>query len=140
MIIDALRLHDQVSVHDAEKHTRGDCARACVLTLAQREMGELPHPIAENGEWNLDFFDALEKAGLVLKCCALRDGIDYSALPRVLAAAGPTVRTDPSKGNVTHMVIWDRLTERCLHDPHPSRAGLLSVEMFYWLETIEAAA
>ncbi|ODA67650.1 hypothetical protein A7A08_01685 [Methyloligella halotolerans] len=140
MIVDALRLYDQECLSNPKTGERGDCTRACVRTLAQCDLEDLPHPVARDGGWNDDFYEALEAAGLVLNFCRCRDGIDYSPLPRVVAAGGPTVRTDPEKGNVTHMVIWDRVAERCLHDPHPSRAGLLSVESFYWLERLEVAA
>ncbi len=96
-------------------------------------MADLPHPIGADGKWNFDFFEVLEgRYGLLLNCQPLRPGKDLTFLPRIIAAGGKTVRTGED-GTPSHMVVWDRVAERCLHDPHPSRAGLLGIDMIYWL-------
>lgn len=132
-------LFDQETLTDRDAGTFGDCTRACVRTLAQDAMPDLPHPIAEDGDWNMAFYEALEgRYGLALHYQPIRGGKDYSFLPRVVGAGGPTVRTEATGG--THMVIYDRIALRMLHDPHPSRAGLTAIEGFYWLTKVEVPA
>lgn len=129
-----MRLYDQETFSDLAASTHGDCTRACIRTLAQMEMPELPHPIAEDGGWNQAFFDVLEDCyGLLHVTNPYRPDKDWSFLPRVIMAAGPTIRTRSADGQPTHLVVWDRVAGRMVHDPHPSRAGLISVTAFDWL-------
>lgn len=126
--------HDQTVHTDRAKGVFGDCTRACVYTLAQFPM-ELPHPIDSLGYWNLRFFEELERRYFVeLRYQPVRPGKDYSFLPRICGAGGNTIRT-PSSG-ATHMVVYDRTVGDVLHDPHPSRDGLTTIEGFYWLKAI----
>ena len=129
-----LQLFDQTILSDRAKGTHGDRTRACVRTILQDELPDLPHLIDETGEaWNDGFFTYLEEVmGYELLCQPVYLGKDLTFLPRVLMAGAPPPRTGED-GKPTHMVIWDRVTWRCLHDPHPSRSGLSSVDMLYWL-------
>ena len=36
-----------------------------------------------------------------------------------------------------HAVVWDRIALRCVHDPHPDRAGIIEPQRFYWLRKQE---
>lgn len=126
---------DQIVLSDRERGTLGDCTRACVQTLAGYPM-TLPHPLKSSTEWSIDFFEKLEGTyGLRLMHQPVRPGKDYSFIPDICAAGGDTVRT-PDNG-ASHMVVYDRVNGTVLHDPHPSRAGLTTIDSFYWLEEIE---
>ncbi|MCA0276264.1 MAG: hypothetical protein LCH86_09680 [Proteobacteria bacterium] len=129
------KLYDQTVLSDKAAGTHGDCTRACIKTVLQDDLPELPHPVTPEGGWNLEFFDALEERyGWVVQCNPIRADKDFSFLPLIVMAGGPTERTATS--GASHMVVWDRVAGRCIHDPHPSRAGLLSVDMLYWLERL----
>jgi len=136
-----IQLYDQTTYSDRAAGTFGDCTRACLRTLAQDPMPDLPHPIGPDAKWNLDFFEVLEEQyGWLHKTNPYRPNKDWSFLPRVIAAAGPTVRTHHEDGQPLHLVIWDRVAGRMIHDPHPSRAGLISITGFDWLERINRVA
>lgn len=127
-----LKLYDQETF--SGEGTHGDCTRAAIRTLLQLDMPDCPHPIAEGNKWNDAFWEYVEDLGYFLHLDApvtVRE-----ACPRICLAGGPTVRTADT--GATHMVVWDRVEDRCIHDPHPSRAGLLSAEIFYWLEPADA--
>jgi len=53
---------DQTILSDHEKGLYGDCTRAVVYTLAQKNL-DLPHPInsKDPSQWNMDFFETLEE-------------------------------------------------------------------------------
>lgn len=129
-----IRLYDQETFSDRSLGTHGDCTRACIRTICQADMPDLPHPVALGGGWNDEFFDVLEDVyGLLYRTNNERPGKDWSFLPRVAMAIGPTVRTAPGATGVKHLVVYDRLASRVIHDPHPSRAGLTAITGFAWL-------
>lgn len=135
-----LTLYDQTMFSDPEEGTHGDCARACVATLLQIPPSSLPVPInQETGEWNTKFHAALRDLGYSMRSVDYH--VDYAPdavivdlswggfkVPRVVMAGGRTAR-----GAHLHAVIYDRLAERVLHDPHPSRAGLTEILSFDYL-------
>jgi hypothetical protein len=126
-----LQLYDMTEFSIPAIGSHGDCFRACVKTLFQISV-DLPHPVSESGDWNTKFLRALEKRKLFLSGRRWRDSEDHNYLPRVVIASGPTKRTPDTQAN--HAVIWDRAAKRMIHDPHPSREGLLSIEWLYYFE------
>jgi hypothetical protein len=126
-----LRFFDQTTFSDPEEGTYGDCLRACHLTLIQRALS-LPHPIDANGNESNTYKEFLKKEGYVERFRIFREGRDYYDLPGVLIASGPTIRTEYTGAH--HAVVWDRVANRMVHDPHPSRQGLTEVRFFHWLE------
>jgi hypothetical protein len=128
-----LTLYDQTTYSDKALGTHGDCVRACHQTLLQNPLEGFPHPIYDGG-MSADYFLALERMGYVERFIRARPGRDMRHVPRVVLAAGPTVRT-PVTG-VNHGVVYDRIANRLVHDPHPSRAGLTEINWMYWLEKI----
>ena len=127
-----MKLYDQTTFSDPVEGTFGDCTRACIQTLLQDDLDQLPHPITEDGESNLEFWDALEEIyGKSLRFKVCKADTDYRHLPRVVLACGPTVRTQRTGAH--HMVVYDRVGERVIHDPHPSRKGLTEITRYCWL-------
>lgn len=133
-----IQLYDQTTFSDRDAGTHGDCCRACVATILQIDPDQIPHPINEvgdpKGEWNPQFHAYLRSIGYSLRI------VDYGAegdmmnpdlrdanwggavIPRIVMAAGPSWR-----GPWMHAVVWDRYAGRMIHDPHPSRAGLIEI-------------
>ncbi len=127
-----IRLFDQETFSDPKAGTSGDCTRACFRTYAQAEMPLLPHPIGGDGKWNPEFHEVLEEEyGLYHRTQPIFPGKDYGFLPRVVMAAGLTDRS--AANGTTHLVIYDRIAARVVHDPHPSRSGLIEIRAFDWL-------
>lgn len=129
--------YDQTTLSDKVAGTHGDCVRACYQTLLQDPLLGSPHPVV-GGKMNQEFFTYLEDLGWEENFKGVRPDADYSGLPRVVLAAGPTIRT-PETG-VHHAVIYDRVAGKMLHDPHPSRAGLTEITYYYWLEKMNMNA
>lgn len=126
-------LYDQTTFSDPEAGTHGDCKRACHRTWLQQAMPDLPHPIGPDGNASLEYNDTLESYGWIERFMIVRPERDYSHLPRVIMASGPTERSE-RLGGIHHLVILDRIENRLIHDPHPSRAGLTEVKWYWWLE------
>lgn len=129
-----IQLYDMEEFSDPETKKHGDCFRACFKTLFQIHE-PLPHSIGPDSHWNPRFLRAIERRNLVMNGRHWREDRDYDYLPRVVIASGPTERTPHTQAN--HAVLWDRVAKHMIHDPHPSRAGLLSIEWVYYFERLE---
>ncbi|WP_238368271.1 hypothetical protein [Mesobacterium pallidum] len=131
---EGMSLYDQTVPHHPESGLYGDCFRACVRTLLQDPMEDLPHPIDGRGRWNQAFFTVLRDTyGWKRRQRTNELKTFKSDLPTVLMACGMTERTDPNTGRPLHAVVWDRNAGQMIHDPHPSRAGLTQIIMFDYL-------
>lgn len=107
---------DQQVLSDHENKVYGDCTRAVVYTLAQKDLN-LPHPIdSETAGWNMEFFENLEKFH---NLCLDYFPREKEHWPRYVGRSGISPR------NIRHLVVWDRQENRMFHDPHPSRLGLI---------------
>jgi hypothetical protein len=119
-----MKTFDQQVLSDHERGQYGDCMRACVYTLLGEDI-DLPHPIAEGGGWNHEFFDVLEQR--------TSKNLDY--YPR----AKPhwpdfVIRAGVSPRGIRHAVVWCRSSGTIVHDPHPSRLGLSTFDGWYVLK------
>lgn len=134
-----LQFYDQTTFSDPDRGTHGDCCRACVATIMQIDPATLPHPISLGGGWNTKFHAALRDLGAAIRSisydpafapdCEIRDASwGGFVVPRIVMAAGPSPR-----GEWLHAVVWDRLADRLVHDPHPSRAGLVRIQAFDYI-------
>lgn len=110
-------LFDQQVLHNPP-HTNGDCTRAVVYTLAQKDL-DLPHPINSKNptQWNMRFFESLENKGFILDYFPNNEKDHW---PRFVGRSGMSLR------EVRHLVVWDRQTNKMIHDPNPKRDGLIS--------------
>lgn len=136
-------LYDMEHRHDVEAGTYGDCWRACIATVTQTPLEHVPHFVG-------DHFDE-DQAGALLDPPAparwfeatqewLRGRFNYLCLyyddP---AAIYPHGRAEPSafpwliwsgqspRGDWKHSVVGDQ-AGHMVHDPHPSRAGVLDLD------------
>lgn len=118
---------DQTTFSNHSLGEYGDCARAVVYTLAQRDLN-LPHPIQKStGGWNPDFFEKLEVEHQLLLNFFPRE---QASFPRFLGRSGISPR------GIRHLVVWDRDMNTLFHDPHPSRLGLSTVDGWFVLNAI----
>jgi hypothetical protein len=115
---------DQTTFSDHAKGQYGDCMRACVYTLLGEDIG-LIHPIDLKGLWNYDFFEEIEqKTGKELIYCRSDENISVSLA--ILSGMSPR--------GIRHAVVWNREDDSMLHDPHPSRDGLMTFDGWYVLK------
>lgn len=107
---------DQDRFHDKEKGTRGNCQQAATASLLGLPLSEVPNFIEQpEGFWTA-FFAFLKSRGLVQ---IELDGDHH--LDCYHLAYGPSPR------GVSHAVVYRY--GKLAHDPHPSRAGLIKVDM-----------
>jgi hypothetical protein len=140
-----IQLFDQTTFSDKSQGTHGDCFRATVCTLLQLSPELFPHPIASDGKWNMAFHRKLRDLGFSARVMDYDPALSTDpalvssenpnwVIPRVVLAAGLSER------GVRHSVVWDRIAGRMIHDPHPSRAGLLDIDALDFLMPLSVLA
>lgn len=119
-----MQTFDQQVLHT--ETANGDCTRAVVYTLAQKDLN-LPHPIGEDRQWNMSFFEDLESKGYSFSYYPR----EKPHWPRYVGRSGISPR------GIRHLVVWDRETNTIVHDPHPSREGITDHDGWFVLTPIE---
>ena len=109
-------LHDQTIMHDLERGEIGNCMQAAIATHLGLPMTEVPHFAAMGDGWGEVFAD----------WCKARRCLWVDLEPEQVPADMPTLLSGKSPRGVQHMVVGRGLTT--VHDPHPSRAGIVEVE------------
>jgi hypothetical protein len=117
--------------------TPGDCMRAALATILGVDLHDVPHVVMFSQWWD----EARRTVGRHMKGWDIgcwdefswpfytSAGADANAYaPPFVIGAGPSPR-----GPFGHVVILDATTGEMVHDPHPSRAGILQVEAVYAL-------
>ncbi len=102
---------EQTILHDPEKKNYGNCMQACVASLLNIPLNDVPH-FHHDGCDAVTFWDRVESfvegLGFVINW-----GHQYDCLS---IASGPTIR------GTNHCVVVKE--DKVIHDPHPSKAGL----------------
>lgn len=132
---DTPRFVDQTRVHDPENGTVGNCAQAAVASVLGVPLEAVPDftggSLADDVQSDRDFWtrfdDYFAERGLVAH--RLHGNVGLQALH---LAAGPSER------GVSHMVV--RRGFDVVHDPHPSRAGLVDIEHVYLIAPLDIAS
>lgn len=108
----------------------GDCFRAALATLLDEPLHDVPHAVLYLSWWAVARRHVRRtRPGWDLSCHA-------PGFPVYLPADDPSVYVPPlvlgsgpsPRGPFAHVVVLDQATGDLHHDPHPSRAGLLSVD------------
>lgn len=100
----------------------GDCFRACLASLLELDLDDVPHAVHF-----VTWFDEVRRfmraqIGSDAGCYEPRWPLYDDGIGRPVIASGPSPR-----GPWWHSVIVDSTTGELMHDPHPSRAGILEV-------------
>lgn len=118
-IVGPARCVDQTSFH-VEGVSNGNCTEAAVATLLGLRLDEVPEFPRENPAVHWDAIDAFfASRGLEL----------VSMAPDDTLFGGLHLASGLSARGVHHMVVMQN--GAVVHDPHPSRAGLLDVRRVY---------
>jgi hypothetical protein len=99
----------------------GNCVAACVASLLELDLADVPNFVAVEGDWWMEFQWWLHKRGWV----ALELDGDYR-WPGYSAASGKSPR-----GDFKHLVLY--LDGKLIHDPHPSGAGIEGEPSYQWI-------
>ena len=115
--------------------TRGDCWAACLASLLDLPIGDVPHFVQNDVDGGVDWMVAtyqwLHDRGFRLTMCA---GAERPA-GRYYIQTGPSPRTGPTGEAISHACIY--IDGELAHDPHPDRTGLVSESAAYALEPIK---
>lgn len=122
---------DQDMKHRLEDGHRGMCLRACVASILELPLEDVPH-FGANKPTATQFYnrlyDWLEARGYSYHFVTRKRYIDRT---KFYIISGPSPR-----GQGTHAVVGKGLDIE--HDPHPSRAGLEgSASVWSWIELIK---
>lgn len=155
---------DQEFMHDADGGgvvggVVGDCFRACLATVMGLPRDEVPHfvklgtdpfgkDIIDNGvdgttvgpRWANLAQTWLAQRGLTFyywdtgAAAPAANRIEQSAYPLIILS-GPSPR-----GPFPHAIVGDNETGEPIHDPHPSRAGILGCDSVFVLARLPRGA
>jgi hypothetical protein len=107
----------------------GDCVRAATATLLGIDRAEVPHFVRDHsGDWRHPWEDWLEARGFTVVEIDPRIRPGFHTGCQYLGC-GPTIRSEKGYRPAAHMVVM--AGDEVLHDPHPSRAGLLTLDRVY---------
>lgn len=126
---------DQRQRHDPANGEVGDCYRACLATMTGLELDEVPHfyePCYDREGNCTD--EQLRDAGLRVRACLAERGWHFMGWPYSPSLAPETapmlciLSGMSPRGPWEHAVIAEVSHDgawRIVHDPHPSRAGIV---------------
>lgn len=119
---------DQTILHDPENGQVGDCMRACVASIFEFPIEEIPHFAIKEGQggWIKSYLRFLHSIGWSVYSMSAKENSKHP-LPEpgendYYAAIGKSPR------GIYHMVVCH--DGEIVHDPHPDKTGLESIEYF----------
>lgn len=116
-----IRFNDQEFMHNEQ--STGDCFRACLATILELPMREVPHFALLDFSPEVRVSMQCAQAWLEARGFELWMGPDDGDNPLPLCIVNGL-----SPRGIRHAVVGDTATGEILHDPHPSRAGLATIE------------
>lgn len=107
---------DQTILHNPERGEIGNCMQAAIASHLGLTLCDVPHFAAMGDDW-----------GEMLQAWANARRLTWVALPPEAVPAGmPTILQGWSERGVPHVVVGKGI--EMVHDPHPSRAGIVEVQ------------
>jgi hypothetical protein len=111
---------DQQYLQGNPQGISGDCVRACVASILDMPLTDVPHFVQLHGERWADAF--------VEWCEAMGFHVDWQF--GFIATDEPAMLAGPSPRVGRHAVVIQH--GKIIHDPHPSRLGLLDGRYITW--------
>ena len=104
--------------------TSGDCWIACIASILEIDINELPNPNdydAKNNwvEYARVVLEKLDSLGYELLC---QTPNEFTKLTDIMMVVGKSPR-----GDFNHCVLWD---DKIIHDPHPDNTGVENIIFF----------
>lgn len=127
---------DQIMLHEPDKGRQGDCFRACLASILDMNIRAVPHFAAYPSDiWIEELIRWLKVNGYELNGTS-----DYTD-ERVEAEHGIdgyiiVAGESPRNKDVRHAVVY--YGKKMVHDPHPSKAGIVKAEYYYRIEKLGA--
>lgn len=120
----------QSILHDPANGKTGDCFRACIASLLDFPIEEVPHVCDGKPEddrtWYTEFTDWLAPLGLIY----LEFGVGPGWAESFAAAGGESFHIISGRSPRGHLHAIVGRNGEPFFDPHPSKAGLVTTETF----------
>jgi hypothetical protein len=113
---------DQEFLSDPDAGVVGDCWRACIAGLLGYSRDVVPHFVAQD-ETELDWLAQTQE--WLRKQCGYELHYFAASYPITTSVMGLVIAVGRSPRGVGHAVLNDAITGAMVHDPHPSRDGLV---------------
>lgn len=132
----------QTRFSDPEKGIHGNCFSACIASLLDLSINDVPDFSALGNEWSKVYYEFMNKQpGIIVDGCKYsidkksypNDIDDYPGIDDYVIVGGSSLR-DPIRG---HAVIYNHKTKTMAHDPHPSNDGLVNIGEIYMIRRKE---
>jgi len=120
---------NQTILHDPDKGQVGDCMRACVASIFEFPIEEVPHFVEKEGKggWIKSYLRFLHSIGWSVYAVEAKDGKHELPEPGEHAYYA-AIGTSPRDPEVNHMVVCHK--GQVVHDPHPDKLGLETIKYF----------
>lgn len=112
---------DQQFMHN--ESSKGDCFRACLATILELPIQKVPHFALLDFAPDVSVSMQCAQAWLEANGYEMWMGIDDGERPLPLCIVNGL-----SPRGIKHAVVGDTATGEIIHDPHPSRSGLTTIE------------
>lgn len=110
-----------------DQTTPDDCFRACLYSVLGRDY-DWPLPVIDS-EWNPEFIEAVGRAGIMIDFYPITDFQPW--FPDFVIMSGIAARGH------RHAVVFSVKNYSMVHDPHPSRSGLIAPDGWFVARMIQ---
>lgn len=108
----------------------GNCLQACIASLFELPLDEVPHFVHLRDDWMSLLQEWLHERGFyVVRCDAEERRADLHGYSLMFGKS--------PRGDFQHMVV--ALAGELIHDPHPTRAGLDDIKGYYLFASLDVA-
>lgn len=120
----------QTAFYDEEKGTKGNCFEACLASILDMAMEQMPKISLAGEKWHGLFYRFMETLPQYdfEGYGDARVLLTYPGIDGYIICSGQS----PRHAKITHGVIYKN--GLMVHDPHPSGAGIISVKNLYLIK------
>lgn len=127
-----MRLTKQTKLSTPDGSIRGNCFRACLSSIMDLDIEDIPHFEDMGQEWHEPFFNFLKEKNYEFEGTGQKKNFDklkrYEGIEGCVIVFGKSPREYVKSG---HAVIYKN--GEFFFDPHPSNEGLTEVEGYYMI-------
>lgn len=129
---------DQTKLSAQDGSVRGNCLRACLASILEIDIDSIPFFEDMDREWHTPFFDFLDDNNLEFEGTGyfgvgrpdkMKEFMEYEGIDGYVIVGGKSPRTWVKGG---HAVVYK--DGKLIHDPHPSRDGILEMEDYFMIK------
>lgn len=117
---------DQTVFSTPEQKLKGNCLQACLASIFELPLEKVPHFAEMGSVWYEQMWEWLKKFGLMPICVPKSRG---------RLVFGYSIGNGPGPRGFQHAVVC--YNNEIVHDPHPSKAGLVEIQEFIELVLID---